>query len=306
MKVYLRSFQFPTAGAESAFFGCQVMTCFNSFYPYGVFSGRLPELKLAPITIFYGGNGSGKSTILNVIAEKLGIPRHAPCNRSSFFGKYVDDCTAWMATDDLGLEYEVPPGSRFIASDDVFQEILAVRRTNAEIDRQRRFQTGQYFEGRSDSNWGFDMSRPGDLERIRRNTAAKSRTASRFLRERVGFNKTERSNGESAIEYFRNAIGEESLYLLDEPENSLSPAMQLQLVDFLENSARGVDDQFLIATHSPLLLSLRGATIYDLDADPVAPAPWYELENPRIYYEFFRKHAALFDAGANGDTARRS
>ncbi len=306
MKVYLRSFLFPTGEDENMFFNRQVMTCFNTFYPYGVFNGRLPELNLTPITIFYGGNGSGKSTILNVIAEKLKIPRHAPGNRSPFFEEYVNDCTAWMATDELGLEYEVPPGSRVIASDDVFQEILAVRRTNAEIDRQRRYQMQQYHEGRSDSNWGFDLSRPGDLERIRRNTSAKSRTASRFLRERVGFNKTERSNGESAIEYFRNTIGEESLYLLDEPENSLLPAMQLQLVDFLENSVRGVDDQFLIATHSPLLLSLRGATIYNLDADPVAPAKWYELENPRIYYEFFRKYAMLFEGNSPPDVPCRN
>ena len=102
MKVYLRSFLFPTGEDENMFFNRQVMTCFNTFYPYGVFNGRLPELNLTPITIFYGGNGSGKSTILNVIAEKLKIPRHAPGNRSPFFEEYVNDCTAWMATDELG------------------------------------------------------------------------------------------------------------------------------------------------------------------------------------------------------------
>ena len=52
--------------------------------------------------------------------------------------------------------------------------------------------------------------------------------------------------------------------------------------------------QFIIATHSPFLLSMEGARIYDLDADPVEVRNWWELENVRIYYDFFREHEELF------------
>ena len=102
------------------------------------------------------------------------------------------------------------------------------------------------------------------------------------------------TNGETAIEFFINSIGEESLYLLDEPENSLSAEKQLELASFIANSARGEHNQFIIATHSPLLLALPGAKIYDLDQRPVKTVPWYELENPRIYYAFFKQYEHCF------------
>mgnify|MGYP000668304677 FL=1 len=80
---------------------------------------------------------------------------------------------------------------------------------------------------------------------------------------------------------------ENALFLLDEPENSLSPAKQQELVKFIEDSARFFGCQFVIATHSPFVLAIRGAKIYDLDEEPVDVKRWTELENVRAYYEFF-------------------
>ena len=76
------------------------------------------------------------------------------------------------------------------------------------------------------------------------------------------------SNGESAYKYFVEQVEEDGLYLLDEPENSLSPKRQLELKQYIEDSARFFNCQFILSTHSPFLLSMRGAKIYDLDADP--------------------------------------
>ena len=84
------------------------------------------------------------------------------------------------------------------------------------------------------------------------------------------------------------------MYLLDDPENSLSPVKQLELVDFLTESARFYGCQLIIATHSPFILAMRGAKIYDLDADPVDVRPWTELENVRVYYDFFKAHWDAF------------
>lgn len=78
------------------------------------------------------------------------------------------------------------------------------------------------------------------------------------------------SNGESAFFYFTEKIKENGLYLLDELENSLSTQKQQELLRFLEDYARFFGCQFVIATHSPFLLSMRGAKIYDMDKEIVA------------------------------------
>ena len=89
-------------------------------------------------------------------------------------------------------------------------------------------------------------------------------------------------------------IKENGLYLLDEPENSLSPERQQELVQFLGDSARFFGCQVLIATHSPFLLSIKNAKIYDLDEEPVDVKRWTQLGNVRAYYEFFKKHENEF------------
>ena len=105
----------------------------------------------------------------------------------------------------------------------------------------------------------------------------------------------EHSNGESAFIYFSEKIKENGLYLLDEPENSLSPERQQELLRFLQDSARFFGCQFIIATHSPFLLSMNGAKIYDMDEEPVDVKRWTELDNVRAYYDFFKKHEHEFE-----------
>ena len=104
----------------------------------------------------------------------------------------------------------------------------------------------------------------------------------------------EQSNGESAFFYFTEKIKDDGLYLLDEPENSLAPKRQQELAEFLQNSARFFGCQFVIATHSPFLLAIRGARIYDLDENPVDVKRWTELPNVRSYFEFFEKYKDEF------------
>ena len=108
-------------------------------------------------------------------------------------------------------------------------------------------------------------------------------------------NVREHSNGESAFRYFTQKIGEDGLYLLDEPENSLSPARQVELVQFLTDSVRFFGCQFVIATHAPFILAFKGAKIYDLDADPVDVKRWTQLPSVRAYYDFFQAHAQEFE-----------
>ena len=78
--------------------------------------------------------------------------------------------------------------------------------------------------------------------------------------------------------------------MLDEPENSLSAEFQLELKRFLEASVRVFNCQFIISTHSPFLLSMEGATIYDLDENPARVRDWSEIKNVRIYHDFFMEN----------------
>ena len=117
---------------------------------------------------------------------------------------------------------------------------------------------------------------------------------SQFIRSRLVRNVQERSNGESSLSLFVDGIRDDALYLLDEPENSLSPSNQLELKYFIEDCVRHHGCQFIISTHSPFLLSLKGALIYDIDCVPVRTCRWTELECVKVYQSFFEENADKF------------
>ena len=284
--LYLSRFTFPDVEREVSFIMDEKRTCYDSFYPFKILSRNdLTELEFEPVTILYGGNGCGKTTAINVIAEKLRLQRDALYNRSAFFDDYARMCH-------YELRMPVPPNSRIITSDDVFDYMLNLRAMNEGID-QRREELFQ--EWLSDKYAEFKVRSLDDYEQLKRVNMARSRTQSRYVRKRLMDNIREQSNGESAFFYFTHKIEEDGLYLLDEPENSLSPERQLELLEFLENSARFFGCQFVIATHSPFLLSMRGAAVYDMDAEPVRRRRWTELPAVRAYWSFFQKHQHEFE-----------
>lgn len=286
--IYLQSVQFPDADAEVDVILGEKRSCYDSFYPFKILSRHhFSRIDFEPVTILYGGNGSGKSTALNVIAEKLGLKRDSICNKSNFFPQFLKLC-------EVNTRGKIPPNSCIVTSDDVFDYMLNIRTLNDGIDVRREELFSEYLETKYAH---FQMKSMADYEQLKRNNLAKSNTQSQFVRKELMDNVREYSNGESAFHYFAEKIEENGLYLLDEPENSLSPARQQELVRFLEDSARFFGCQFVISTHSPFLLAMKQAKIYDLDEDPVDVKRWTQLENVRVYYEFFQKHREAFEGG---------
>jgi len=264
----------------------------DNAYPFKIFPFKgVEELTFEPITILYGGNGSGKSTILNVIAEKLRLDRASPFNRAACFTPYVERCRYR-----LDRRYDrVPRESRIVTSDDVFDYLLDIRAINEGLDRRREDIFEEYASYRDPTQPTFQLRSLEDYEELKRRNEARHTTKSTFTARRIPRENIGRSNGENALMYFTKQIGENALYLLDEPENSLSAAFQNELRQFLEDSARFYGCQFILATHSPFLLSMKGAKIYDLDAAPAAVRPWTELPNVRLYHDFFEAHREEFE-----------
>lgn len=283
--IYLSHFEFPDILREELFINDIKRTCYDTFYPFLVVSKHgLRMLDFAPITILYGGNGSGKTTVLNVIAEKLGLERDTLYNRSNFFEDYASMCK-------YEIKQTIPSHSRIITSDDVFDFMLTLRSINEGIDLAREELLVEYKMARKSN---FQMKSLEDYEQLKKVNMARTHSKSKYIRANLSDNVREHSNGESAFMYFSEKIQENGLYLLDEPENSLSPERQQELLRFLEDSARFFGCQFVIATHSPFLLSMKGAKIYDMDENPVDVKRWTELENVRAYYDFFKKHEHEF------------
>jgi predicted ATPase len=169
--------------------------------------------------------------------------------------------------------------------------MLNIRNLNEGIDLKRV----EFFDEYLDAKYSqFQMTSIAEYEQLKKVNNSRRKTQSHFVRGELMDNVREYSNGESAFLYFTEKISENGLYLLDEPENSLSPKRQMELMSFLEESARFFGCQFIISTHSPFLLAMRGARIYNLDENPVTIERWTDLENVRDYYDFFKIHESEF------------
>lgn len=288
--IYLKELELASDRAETAVIFGEKRTCFGTMYPFKIFPEKqLQYIEFAPVTIFYGGNGSGKTTLLNIISEKINAIRHSEYNKSAFFEKYTDLCQIYGD--------EIPQNSQTLSSDDVFDYVMNMRYLNSNVDFHRE----ELFRG-----YGLQMKKMGeeegyiqlhgldDYDRWKEVYSVLSKNQSQFVKERLAKNVDMFSNGETAMRYFTEHIDRDAIYLLDEPENSLSIKYQIDLAKYISDSARHFGCQFIISTHSPILLSIEQAKIYDLDSRPVSTKEWTELENVRAYYDFFKEHEDKF------------
>ncbi len=289
MAIYLTDFEFLSRIQEEKKLINDHRTYINSVYPYGIFPRRgLSRMAFDHLTILYGGNGSGKSTALNIIAAKLALVRDVPFRPTVLFDEYVVDTN--FNSDRYIDSKGIPDGSRILCSEDVFDRTLAIRATNHDINRRREDVEQEW----RDVNYHGGGQRRlttihgAEFEAYKRTDAILRNSMSSMITSEVGLTIPSGSNGENSFRFFLEKIRAGALYLLDEPEDSLSAKWQVKLAELLEGMARFEKCQFVIATHSPFLLGIQGAKIYDLDSPGTPVRKWTELENVREYRDFFR------------------
>lgn len=247
-------------------------------YPYNVFEHKdCGYLSLEPITILYGNNASGKSTLLNVMANKFKLKgAESIRNDTQYFDQFIDECDFTFADNEFGRSFRMlDPQSRYIKSEDIMYEVKKIQQ-DAILKQGHLYQKaleGMSEEKRKEYENSWECH--NQLERIR------------FSIEKF-------SNGEATLQVLEDSIYPDSLYLLDEPEMSLSPKNQVVLAKKINEWTRFLSCQFIIATHSPFLLGTLDAKIYNLDTKDFKTCHWSELENVRFFYDFFKKNEASF------------
>jgi predicted ATPase len=235
-------------------------------YPFDVPAlGGVGEIRIgAPVTFLVGENGSGKSTLLEALAVATELPTIGaqPAHK--------DPSLAGPArlAQRLHLAWR-PRLSRgfFLRAEDVFGFILGLRDQRRALQRDLEA-TRERMAGASDYAMGLAL---GPL-----------RGSIGAMDHRYGRNPDARSHGETFLHLFRDRIVPKGLYLLDEPEAALSPASQMALVTIMADAvAQG--SQFVIATHSPLLLAIPDARLLSFDSTPLEEVAWEDLEAVKLW-----------------------
>ncbi len=238
-------------------------------FPYTVPAVRtLPPLKVdRAVTFLVGENGSGKSTLLEGIALAAGLPAVG-----SVAADHDDTLSAQRF---LGKSLKLTWDRRafrgfFLRAEDFFGFTKTLSRERAEL-LARLDEIDVEYAGRSDKAKGL----------------AKGPIASSLadMERRYGVNLDANSHGQSFLKLFQSRFVPGGLYLLDEPEAPLSPQSQLALIAMI-NDMVAEDSQFIIATHSPILLGFPGALIYSFDRTPVESVPFGELDHVVITRDF--------------------
>lgn len=223
----------------------------------------------SPVTFLVGENGSGKSTLLEAIAHATALPAIGSELRVAEDQKLVAQRGLAAAMKLTWTRGRTPRGF-FLRAEDFFGFTRTLARMRAGFLAEMAEIETEY-QDRSDY-----------ARILRRGPIAGSLRA---LEERYGIDLDANSHGESFLALFRSRFVPGGLYLLDEPEAPLSPQSQLAFLAMLKDMT-AQDAQFIIATHSPILLAFPEATIYSFDEPPVRAVAYDELEHVALTRDF--------------------
>ena len=221
----------------------------------------------APVTFLVGENGSGKSTLLEAVAVAANMiaagSEHTATDRS------LDSVR------ELARELQLVWNKRtrqgfFLRAEDFFGYVKRIAQTRAELERDLR-DVQEETRGRSKFAQGLaSMPFARELQ---------------AMNEQYGRDIATYSHGESFIEFFQARFVPNGFFVLDEPEAPLSPVRQLGFLSLLKQMvAQG--GQFVIATHSPIILAFPGAVILSCDEQPIRPVAYDTLEHVTLTRDF--------------------
>ena len=225
-----------------------------------------------PVTFLVGENGSGKSTFLEALAWAI--------QAVTVGSEPLDQDPTLEHVRPLGRALRPVWNSRvrrgfFLRAEDFFGFVKRTNRSRAEFEA----------EGRRVRAERPDLPQ-GELNRI----ASPFEGSARALAERYGEDMDARSHGEQFLAFFQSRLVPGGLYLLDEPEVPLSPSRQLALLSILKSEVEGQKPgQFVIATHSPILMALPGARILSFDQTPIQEVAYEDLEHVRLTRDFLNR-----------------
>jgi len=243
---------------------------YHAPFPFSVPQIRtLPSIDVdVPVTFFVGENGSGKSTLLEGIAAAAEVPAMGG-NRDVALDPTLEHARHLGAALRLAWSRRSRQGF-FLRAEDFFGRLKWLARDDAR-DLREKFEAAMGVRADAPRETSIDSTHPDELR------------ASSFLGKYDA-----RSHGESFMDLFTERIKPGGLYLLDEPEAPLSPRRQIALLDVLVRTSRA-GAQFIIATHSPILLACPGARIHSFDETPIAPVAYEDLEHVTVTRDFLNE-----------------
>ena len=237
------------------------------------FPFNIPAVKFAKeiilnskVTIFVGDNGSGKSTLLEAIAYKINLPliggfikanNRAGFEAAGLLQPYLE--IEWKRNTSKGFFFRAEDFSDFINS----------------VENERNKIAGDLSELK------------GVVDESIINRMSENMNFSLYeMRKKYGENMQAFSHGEAYLKILQTRIGDKGIFLLDEPEAALSPLKQLSLIFLILEIIKSNNAQFIIATHSPVLMGIPGATLYEIQEDSMKIVDYKETDHYRITKTF--------------------
>jgi predicted ATPase len=237
------------------------------------FPFNIPAVKFAKnivlnngVTIFVGDNGSGKSTLLETLAYKLNlalIGGYIKANNRAGF----DAAEALQPSLKINWKRETNKGFFFRAED--FSDFINA----VETERNKIYNDLSELKGAVDDSIIDEMTNNANFYR-------------KDMRRQYGTDMQAFSHGEAYLEILQTRIGDKGIFLLDEPEAALSPLKQLSLMSLIMDIVKNKNAQFIISTHSPVLMGLPGATLYQIQDESMQEVTYNETDHYRITKTF--------------------
>ena len=235
-------------------------------FPFDVSAVRhAKELDFSnPITFIIGDNGTGKSTLLETLALRLQLPNMD----GSSYGKRGFEA-ARVLVEFLSIEWAIDrPRGFFLRAEDFGNLLNSVQN---EDNRLSSF---------------FDDLKGEVPDSVLNSMRDNSNYQIRNMRKNYGQDLQSFSHGEAYFKIMNDKINQRGIYLLDEPEAALSPSKQLSLLYFIKEHLKNNNSQFIVATHSPMLMAYPGAAIYQISDDTMKRVNFEDTEHYSITRSF--------------------